>query len=417
VNVQWQPHPNADVDGYVLNVASPTLSETLVISTGNSTAASVTALDPGQPYSLTLHALDNETGNVSQSQTVIGVPDGAPFTLTGSTDAINLIAGQSQPLVVTLIAGKEPYPGVVGLQVGCVHLNGAPCDLSVGGLTALFTQEVVTPTLAGAAVPVVISTTEKLAAGTYVVPIIASGNGLSHTLEVAVMLQTQSIAVTALPAATLGQDQVLDLPVATAGHNGASAPIGLRVDNIPAGLLWSLDRNTLLPGENAALTITDTVLLNSGVYTLDIIGDDGLHTSTAHVSLTVSKPRFALTTPSTEEVVSFGSAGTTIFELDVTPLDGWTAPVTLVFDPGSAPALGVVGLTRDPASGLVASTLAVTPTGRVYLMVSTRKDTPLGHYTLIVEAGAGGRQQTLELTLTVKRFLYLPLIMRSLGPR
>jgi hypothetical protein len=281
----------------------------------------------------------------------------------------------------------------------------------------LFAQELVTPTLAGAAVPVVISATEQLAEGIYVVPIIASGNGLSHTLEVAVMLQTQNIAVTAPTAVTLGQDQGLDLPVATTGHNGASAPIGLRVDNVPAGLLWSLDHHTLLPGENAVLTITDTVLLNSGVYTLDIIGDDGLHTSTAQVSLTVKKPRFALTAPSTEKVVPFGGAGTATFALDVTPLDGWTSPVTLVFDPGSAPALGVVGLTHDPASGSVASTLVITPTGRVYLMVSTRKDTPLGHYTLMVEAEAGGRQQTLELTLTVKRFVYLPLIWRDPGPR
>ncbi|NTU66062.1 MAG: hypothetical protein HGB05_22325, partial [Chloroflexi bacterium] len=260
VNVQWQPHPHADADGYVLNVAAPTLSETLVISTGNSTLASVTALDPGRPYSLTLHAVDNETSRVSQSQTVIGVPDGAPFTLIGSTDAINLIAGQGQSLAVTLIAGKEPYPGVVGLQVGCVHQIGADCTLSIGGLTALFAQEIVTPTLAGVAVPVVISSTEQLAAGTYVVPIIASGNGLSRTFEVAVMLQTQNIAVTAPTAATLSQDQVLDLPIATAGINGANRSIGLRVDNIPAGLRWSLDRNTLLPGEDEIVAAAEYLM-------------------------------------------------------------------------------------------------------------------------------------------------------------
>jgi hypothetical protein len=98
----------------------------------------------------------------------------------------------------------------------------------------------------------------------------------------------------------------------------------------------------------------------------------------------------------------------------VTPLDGWTAPLTLVFDPGSAPALGTIGLTRDPASGIVASTLTVTPTERVYLLASNKLDTPPGRYTLVVEARAGGRQQTLDLTLTVKRLdLYLPVIVRN----
>ena len=163
--------------------------------------------------------------------------------------------------------------------------------------------------------------------------------------------------------------------------------------------------------------VTFRDLLASGVYTLDVVGDDGLHTSIAHVALTVSKPRFVLGAPSIEKVVSFGSIKTAVFELDVTPLDGWTAPVTLVFDPSSAPALGTVGLTRDPVSGVVASTLMVTPTERVYLMASTKKDTPPGQYTLLVEAEAGGRQQTLVLTLTVKQIkLYLPLIARNQVP-
>jgi hypothetical protein len=207
---------------------------------------------------------------------------------------------------------------------------------------------------------------------------------------------------------------VLDLPITTVGLNGASGPIDLRVDHVPAGLLWSLDRRSVLPGENATLKITDTVLLASGVYTLDILGDDGLHTSVAHVLLTVSKPRFALTTPTSGQIVPFGWAKTAIFALDVTPLEGWTDPVTLIFDPGSAPALGAVGLTRNPASDVVASTLIVTPAGRVYLRAPTKQDTPLGQYTLMVEAESGGRRQILELTLRVKRLdLHLPLIVRN----
>ncbi len=376
LDVQWLPHPHPDVDGYVLILAAPDLTTTQVITVGSVTVGSFTALQPGLPYSITVQAYNTAHGLVSQSQTVIGIPESAPFTLTGPTGAINLIAGQSQATAVTLATDKEPYPTVIGLQLGCVHLSSSACDSSLTGFSAGFAAAIVTPTLAGVNVQVEISAMETVPAGNYVVPIIAQSDGLSHTLEVAITIKTQDIAVTAPAAVTLGRDQVLDLPITTAGANGASTPIGLHVDNAPVGLLWSLDQDTVLPGGSASLIITDTELLASGTYTVAVSGDDGLHRSTAYMLLTVSKPRFQLVPVTVEQVIEAGDVTIVTFALDIVPYDGWTAPVTLAVDPTSVPALGSIGLASNPATDPLVSSVTISPTERVYLVAVTQADMP-----------------------------------------
>jgi CSLREA domain-containing protein len=85
-----------------------------------------------------------------------------------------------------------------------------------------------------------------------------------------------------------------DLPaimVSSIGHNGATRPIGLGVENAPAGLLWSLSRDTILPGGNATLIITATELLGSGVYPINLTGYDGIHSASTVITLTVTKSR------------------------------------------------------------------------------------------------------------------------------
>jgi hypothetical protein len=231
-----------------------------------------------------------------------------------------------------------------------------------------------------------------------------------------VVVQTPNIAVNAPAAVTLGKDQVLDLPITTAGINGASDPIGLSVDNMPVGLLWSLAQETVLPGNSASLIITDTELLASGTYTVNISGHDDLHTTSVPMVLTVSKPRFQIVPTAIEQVIGVGTVTTVTYALDVVPYDGWATPVTLAIDPNSVPALGAIGLARNPATDPLLSAVTINPNERAYLVVVTQAEMPAASYLISVEAVGGNQQQALEMVLTVQtpqQFdVYLPLIVR-----
>jgi hypothetical protein len=296
-----------------------------------------------------------------------------------------------------------------------VRLSGTTCTSSVNGLNALFADEYITPTLAGVSEPIVISATESLPAGSYVIPIIATGSGVSRTFEITVALNVPGFTLSvSAHTPSLGIDQSLNLTVSSVGLNGAIRPIGLSVKNAPPGLLWSFDDDTIEPGNSATLIITDTDLLASGTYPIGISGDDGLSTATTSITLTVSKPRFNLTATPSNLTVGAGKPVTSVFELDVIALDGWTTPITLTVDPGAVPALGTLGLRSNATTGAVSSTLVVTPGGATYLVAVTTANTPKFLYTLNIDAQGGGRQQTLEVTLAVREFkVYLPLVTRG----
>ncbi|MBP7690054.1 MAG: hypothetical protein KA765_19215 [Thermoflexales bacterium] len=66
----------------------------------------------------------------------------------------------------------------------------------------------------------------------------------------------------------------------------------------------------------------------------------------------------------------------------------------------------------------MASTLVVAPNERVYLVAVTTANTPLGVRLLSIDAQGGGRQQTLDVFLSIyaaistKRSVYLPIVRR-----
>ena len=66
----------------------------------------------------------------------------------------------------------------------------------------------------------------------------------------------------------------------------------------------------------------------------------------------------------------------------------------------------------------MASTLVVAPNERVYLVAVTTATTPLGVRLLSIDAQGGGRQQTLDVFLSIntavstKKVMYLPIVRR-----
>jgi CSLREA domain-containing protein len=424
LSVQWLKHPHADVDGYLLKVASRGVTETAVYTIGNTTGTLLASLDPNRPYSLTLIAYDTTSGLTSTSQTVVGTPDGAPITFKGPTSVLNVIEGVDRTIALTVTTTKQPYPGVVDLQMGCPHPIGVACTIDANGLlsgtnglSVLFSADYVTPTIAGATMPTIISASVGLAAGNYVIPITAIGSGVSTTINITVALQVPNFALNASPGALqMNANQSRAIVISGIGFNGDDHPIGLKLD-APAGLLYKFDNSSIVPGGNTTLRITDTQDLASGVYPIVIGGEDDRFTATVQIMLTVSEPRFNLSTLQPQQSIRYGQSITTVFALDMTALDGWNTPVTLAFDPNSAQMFNIVGLTRHPATETVVSTLSgVLPNERVYLVAVSTAQTPQNTYLLSVDAQGGGKQQTLEVLLTVEKIefkIYLPLVLKA----
>ena len=184
-------------------------------------------------------------------------------------------------------------------------------------------------------------------AGNYVVPIIATGSGLTRTVNLNVAENAPAFTLDVdSHTVALGMAEAREVMVSSTGLNGATRPIGLSVKNAPVGLLWAFDQIAINPGDSTTFVITDTDLLASGQYPIVNHGDDGLITTTTTITLTVSKPRFTVTAMPSSLTVGAGKPVTTVFALSVQALDGWTTPITLTVDASAMPAPAIVTSAR-----------------------------------------------------------------------
>ena len=126
----------------------------------------------------------------------------------------------------------------------------------------------------------VISAAKTTPGGVYQAPILATGGGVTQTLSFRLTILQPGFTLAATPSTpVIGADQSRSIAVAATGTNGMADPIDLSLDGVPAGLLYSFDRNSVLPGGSATLVLTDTSLLADGQYALGLVGTAGLQSA------------------------------------------------------------------------------------------------------------------------------------------
>ncbi len=436
----WDRYPNPDVDGYVLYLgeapgqATP-LQASEIITVEDHTSASILSLDPGKMYYLAVQAQDKNSGWSELSAEVSAKTQIAEFNLAGP-ESIHITGGQSQEVLLNLTTGLAEYPEPVRLTIGCIHLENtfsiylplmldgqsdtkiteqgllAPASqatiscAALDGIDIVLPQPYAVPLQSGQAVSLTVSATASLPDGRYLLPVIATGGGVTRYLEIELVVHEPRFTLQAQPATvTLELGEFVDVQISADEINGEPDTIYLEMVGAPAGLLWRFDSLVIHPGESITLTLTDTMLADHGSYTLTIEGEDGENRERTSLTLNVEKPEFRIQSEKSRLKVLAGEMAA--FALDVAAIDGWTLPVTLTLSEEIHPPQTSAGFIPGPARQALASPagstaeISVNPPASVLLVVATSANTPAGTYRLLVAGKGGQLDYHLELFLEV----------------
>ena len=391
LDIEWQPGPNPDVGRYLLHLAQPA-TDTLTFDVGATNSYSLAALTPGQPYTVTVDAIpaDDAEGAAApaRSESVVATPLGGMFALAVHPAQIALRPGEAQTVTLTVTTALDPYPDAVGLYAGML-----PDEFLVR-----YAPAIITPTLAGATATVVISATQAATEGAYVLPLVASGGGVSVTSAITVSLLAPALMLSADPAAVLlDAGGTISITLDVTASSALAGGVDLALPGAPLGLEARFIPGSVAPGTSATLVLSDTALLQGGDYELMVGASSGAITQQLPLALSVYKPGFALWSDFVTLVIRPGEQA--IFPLDLTGLD-WTQPISLTLAVSDIIPGGVLDLSLTP-DGPAQTSLDLLAPATAFLRAQTGITTPAGSYAVRVLAKSGGRERTLPLLLRV----------------
>jgi hypothetical protein len=192
--VEWDALDHPDVDGYVLYVGTSPLSATRVISAGGAVAefdqagqavgdpvgfATVSNIEAGRTYYLSVAAYDTETGRAVRSQETSVAVNAGDFYLSTPAATYDVKPGEEVVIPLRLVVSELLfYPEVsLGIDLGDVPL----------GITAQFADDLEGITTLSAehnVVNVPISVAERVPEGAYVLSFTGYNGPLTRTLDV-----------------------------------------------------------------------------------------------------------------------------------------------------------------------------------------------------------------------------------------
>ena len=385
LDIGWDAHPNPDVDGYrlVIGTAPGVISRTIDVSATVSTLLG--GLTPGETYYLWVEAVDNATGRTSRSEAISAAAVDAPFEVSLQPAALTIEAGKTATVTAIFSTGVISYPEGVSLYI-------APLP---DGFGMAYAPEIITPTVAGTGVSVVISTSETLPAGLHVLPLVAAGS-VSRTANLSLTVTGPAFGAAVLPdLAVLRPGESAALSVIVTASTSFSGNLDVSVANAPPGLETALGANKLPLGGTTTLTLRDTPLLPRGRHAFWLTAGQGLAVQRTPIVVIADKPGYELATDTPRLAVQAGEYA--VFAVDVTATD-WTQPIGLSLA-GAVPA-GAAGLALTP-DGPLSDALEIVAPRQVYLRAETAAATPAGSYPLALDALSGGIGRTLPLALQV----------------
>ena len=402
LTLSWNRNPHPDTDGYRLQVRSlpegmtaqgihlapVALNTPPEIEVGDVLSTTLYNLAPGQPYYISVLAVDEDTGQTSVSEEIVAVPEGAPFDLHSDTTDLVLVGGETVTITIRVTTNMIPYPATVSLRPG---------DLP-DGITLLPVTDIITPTAEGVPVDVAVQTTVGIPEGTYIAPLVAQGGGKARTLPLNITVQEPSFALSAEPnAVTLGPGEQARVTLHAHAIHGGQAPIHLSLNpaGLPHGLLYNFSEVIVPLDGSTTLVLTDTQRLAAGEYMLKLTGRDGAHTKELTIPLTVNKPGFSLRTARNRKVVLAGETVTYTLDLEGT---AWQEPVTLSMGAGVS---GTTWQFVAQPGDVPTDTITLTVPAQAYLIAALSPDAREGSYGVNVEAISGENRAFVPLELVI----------------
>ena len=224
------------------------------------------SLSPGETYRLSLDALDTGGGitRTAHSGTITATTTTADFTIMPDSPPPIIVAGAVISESLLLATEAQAFPEQVSLFAG---------DALPPGFGLTFVPQVITPTIAGAPVSVVISTSTTLDTGDYTLPIVGVGAGVTRTLNLPAMILAPDYSLSASPTpVVLHPGGTASVTIRADGLRGMTDPIRLSLEGAPDGLLHRFEPPSIVPGATSTLVLTSTVLLDPGSYIVHVSG-------------------------------------------------------------------------------------------------------------------------------------------------
>jgi len=417
----WTPLANPDVQEYILqwqsNVTNTTYTQTVEASYHPLGIISTTAtlLNPGESYTFTVIARNYDDGRESASESVLLTVGGVEFAMTALDSLPAIQAGQSATMTLRVSALDATYP-----EEESVGLYSGP---SSNGLYLNFEPSLVMPTITGTTVIVTVSSNGLLPSGQLTATILASGGGTKKSLELETTIIAPSFVLSTTPSLTITLDENGETQVAITPErlNGHTLPIRLdMVSDLP--LDWSFNQTELTNNQTATLTLRDTPLTGSGMYTFTINGQDegGPANATLTRTLIIRKPAFTL---SGTNIISMSGEVSQTFSLPLTVTfeDGWASPVNLLVETANAPFGISFGFETNQRQADLTDFVVTDNSTNLMLTVNVSAEAAEGVYLLPVMATSNGQQLELDVMLQVgsqqvqpdRPRIYLPIIYKK----
>jgi len=162
---------------------------------------------------------------------------------------------------------------------------------------------VVTPTLAGVSSQLTITPGLRLSSGDYTLPVVATGGGVTRTLDLVLHVQQPGLSLSADPdPVTLASEESQAVQIAVASLHGGQDDGLLLVKSSPMGLQVGLDKTTVGPGDNVTLIMTDTQGLVPGDHALVLQAVGPYHIATYTLTVQAVKGGYGILAQPTAQV-------------------------------------------------------------------------------------------------------------------
>jgi len=318
--------------------------------------------------------------------TVTGIGGGLTRT-ANITLIVNGISGftmvASPPSQTINPGGSTTYTVTLARAAGFVD----SVAFSLAGLPANATGSFNPPATTGNTSTLTITTLANVAPGTHNLTITGMGGGFTRTAPVTLIVNgAPDFSLTPSPASrTIVQGGSSTFYVALSRIGGFNSSVSFSISGLPSGVTGTFNP-AATTGTFTTLTVVASAVSATGTFPLTITGTGGGLTRTANVTLVVNVPDFSISPyPLSRTIVRGGS---TTFNMNLTRVGGFTAPIS--FSISGLPA-GATGTFNPPS----------TPSNFSQLSVGTDMTVAPGTYPLTVTGIGGGLTRTANITLVI----------------
>jgi hypothetical protein len=301
------------------------------------------------------------------------------FTISANPSYIAIEPGSTGSSIISL-AGSKSFNGTVSL-IASVSPSGPQLSINPSS-EALSSGSTANSTLT-------VSATSAVPGGNYSIAVKASGNGITHIVNLKLTVGS-NFTISANPSSLTFLSSSSGQSTISLQSLGFTGTVSLTANVSAPGLTASLNPTSiaLSPGQSLSSTLTVSSKI-PGAYTVSVLGTGGSEVHAVNVAVEVAD--FSLSAVPTQLTILAGSSGASLITLN--SLDGFTGSISL----SSSISPGGPHVSFNPSNvALVAG-----GTANSTLHVSTSANNAAGNYSITVKGSAGSITHLITIALTV----------------